>query len=202
MKRLLCVFLALFLLSGCESEAKFNISAKWSENAAVNMASAAEENSPEFFGNRAWLDGGKTLAVQSGFTVHYIDAESKAVKEIKLSAEGIENASDCIFANYGIFMGTGRPIEKEGAPGPAICLIGGEWKLCGGIFFDREGNIIRKLPEIENPQEGEALPLARGRWLGDDVMAFFGGEHLFFYRISEDRLYLSEKNLKEERETL
>lgn len=213
----------IMLLAGCSGrEAKIKNPAEpsaVSENEvpkAENAVNADVEENEIFYplsGRTAWLDGGRTLAVQEGFKIRYINTENELINEIELSAESLPYASDCVFSNHGIFMGIEDDYSEgsENRAGTSICRVGGEWKLYGGAFFDREGNIVRELPYIVEKyteddwntckavlSTGEtidyykdALPIMQSLWIGEDVMAFFYNRSLFFYRISEDRLCLS-----------
>ena len=179
MKKLLCIFMAVLMLSACKAEETREYKAK-----AVPAKAAFEcEIIPNDEGNRAWIDGGRVLAVQKGYKVRYFDRNEKLIGEIELFA-GPDEPENCVFSNHGIFMGT-----KGGKT--AVCFVEDEWRLCGGNFFDREGNIVRKLPEKEG-KETDTLCVTNVRWLGEDVLAVCGENKLFFYRISEDKLYLSE----------
>lgn len=198
---------ALLLFCACSKPERFSERKPGTKNLSTG------ENAAEILypleGKTARLDGGATFAVQEGFRIRYINTENELIREIELSAESLSFASDCVFSNRGIFMG----IDDRGpeGTGTAVCFVGGEWKLYGGVFFDREGNIVRELPYVVEKTGGngfddcravlstgetidyyeDALPVTKARWVGEDVMAIFDSRGLFFYRISEDRLYLS-----------
>lgn len=195
MKKLFCMLLLLFLLAACGAEA----------------GTPDKTETPEdirFFSpiKTVKLDGGKTLAVQEGFTVKYLSAEYELLEEVELFAKSFCGIpSDCVFSNDRIFMGR----KTESGTGTAVCLIEGEWKFLGGTFFDRKGNIIRELPFIQTifaEKEGAKAEASTGeifdirkncerirqlRWIGEDVVMLICEEHIFVYRISEDKLYLS-----------
>lgn len=198
MKKLICFLIAILMLSAFGGEAL----AETPEN---GISSAAE--SPIFAPVKAArLDGGRTLAVQDGFTVKYLDSEFETLGEVRLFAESFGNIpAECVFSNSGIFMGR----KTEAGMGTAVCFVGGEWKLFGGAFFDRSGKLIRELPYIKviydekdfltaETSSGEnfkikdcELKINRVRWIGEDEIAIFCDEHVFYYRISEDKIYLS-----------
>ncbi|MBR2041507.1 MAG: hypothetical protein IJ945_03965 [Oscillospiraceae bacterium] len=174
MKKLFCVLLLLFLLSGCEPAEKTAICN------AENLGFSEEASFPKI--QKAMLDGGKTIALREGFTVRYYSAEYEFLGETKLFYEGLGKDVNCVFSNSGIFIG-----EET-----SLCRIEGEWKLCGGTFFKREGEIIRKLPDKEDfYSEQDVIEIKRSLWAGENIMAFIAGEQIFFYDINEDKIYLS-----------
>ena len=145
---------------------------------------------------KALLDGGKTTAIRKGFTVRYYSEENELIGETVLLAEGIEEEkSVCAFSNGKIFLA-----EKEGV---FLKRTDGEWKFCGGIFFERDGKIIRELPFSE-PEDSsdDIIGAERFFWLGEDILGFYAGERIFFYRISEDKTYLFEYYSEAENRTV
>ncbi len=175
MKKLLCVLIVIIVLFAFGAEAL----AETPENRIVSP-----EESPLFIPVKtARLDGGNTIAVQEGFRVKYLNEEFELLSEIELfSGNSGEIPADCVFSNNGIFMGTKTAIIKSE----------GEWKLSGGTFFDRDGNIIRELPDMKNQNfDEEIIPIGRIRWVGEDIVILLAEENIFYYRISEDKIYLS-----------
>lgn len=190
MKKLFCILMAILMLSACSGETAADENKMPPEkifDLGTNMKNS--EIIVPFTEKGALLDGGRIIAIQNGFTVRYLNERNELLEEINLSAKSLERPAKCVFSNHGIFMGTENERMPEGET--AVCFVGGEWKLCGGVFFDREGNILRELPHIEKIPEEDIIPIKRARWLGEDVMAFINEGNFFFYRISEDKLYFS-----------
>ncbi len=190
MKKLFCILMAILMLSACSGKAAVDKN-KMPPEKIFTLGAHMEDSKIiiPFTEKGARLDGGRITAIQNGFTVRYLNEENELLGEINLSAKSLEKPAKCVFSNHGIFMGTENEKIPEGET--AVCFIEGEWKLCGGVFFDREGNILRELPHIAKIPEEDIIPVKRARWLGEDVMAFINEGSFFFYRISEDKLYFS-----------
>lgn len=129
-------------------------------------------------GSFARLDGGRTIAVQNGFSLRFFDTESGEVREIFLKPHAVKKAGKCSFSNEFIFL-----------PGEGAALIANESGifLSGCDLYRRDGSLFREFPESRGAVKN-ALPVERTFFIGDGLLVLKSGGREFTYNLYTDEI--------------